>query len=89
LSWKVEGENINVQLSPYGDVDLSGSKELTANLATPSPIEIKVTDQFGHTARKGFSIKVTPPPSPSPLPSLNVTPQAPSSSPTAPKDQSL
>lgn len=85
LSWKVEGEDINVELSTSGNVDRSGSQKLKANQALPSRIEIIVTDKFGNKATKGFSIKVeTPPPllqippsSPSPLPSLHVPRLAP------------
>lgn len=74
LSWKVEGEDINVELSTSGNVDRSGSQKLKANQALPSRIEIIVTDKFGNKATKGFSIKVeTPPP-----PTLQVPTSAPS-----------
>ena len=69
LSWKVEGEDIDVELSPFGKVNLSGSKQLTANQALPSTIELRATDKFGNKDSRGFSIKVeSPPPPPSPLP---------------------
>lgn len=73
LSWKVEGEEINVELSTFGNVNPSGSQKLTANLALPSKIEIIVTDKFGKKATKGFSVKVETLPSPS----SQVTPSTP------------
>lgn len=68
LSWKVEGEDINVELSPYGNVATTGSQKLIANQALPSEIKLIVTDKFGKKETKGFSVKVeTPPPPPSPF----------------------
>lgn len=86
LSWKVEGEDIYVQVSPLGNVDLSGSQEIVAAITLPL-IEITVTDQFGHTVKKGFPITIarpqspSPSPSPSPLssPSSKATPKPPAS----------
>ena len=83
LSWKVEGEDINVELSTSGNVNPSGSQKLIANLALPSRIEIIVTDKFGNKATKAFSTKVEIPPSPSPQ-----FPQSPPP-PVAPNEQSL
>ncbi len=74
LSWKVEGEDINIELSPFGNVPLSGSQKLKANQALPSRIEIIVTDKSGNKATKGFSIKVETPPQPA----LQVPQSAPS-----------
>lgn len=69
LSWKVEGEDIDVQLSPYGDVATIGSQKLIANQAIPPQIQLIVTDKSHNQKTKGFSIKVeTPPPPPSPSP---------------------
>lgn len=83
LSWKVEGEEINVEISTFGNVDPSGSRTLTANLALPSKIELIVSNEFGHRATKAFSIKVeTPPPASSEL--LPSTPP-----PTAPNEQGI
>jgi hypothetical protein len=75
LSWKVEGEGINVELSPYGNVATTGSQKLIANQALPPEIQLRVTDKFGKTETKGFSVKVeTPPPRPSPSPSPSPSP---------------
>ena len=64
LKWKVIGEDINVQISPFGNVKPEGSLSLTAQ-ALPSQIEIIVTDKFNQpTQRKGFFIKVQPVPTP-------------------------
>lgn len=65
LNWKIEGEDLSVELSPYGNVDLSGSKQLTVNQALPPQIQLLVTDKFGNKVTKGFSVKVeAPAPSP-------------------------
>ncbi len=85
LSWKVEGEDISVQVSPLGNVDLSGSQEIVAATTLPL-IEITVTDQFEHTVKKGFPITIvrpqSPSPSPSPSPSTSLSP-SPSPSPSS------
>lgn len=68
LSWKVEGEDIDVELSPYGNVATTGSQKLITNQALPPEIQLIVTDKFGKKETKGFSVKVvTPPPPPSPF----------------------
>jgi len=78
LSWKVEGEDLNVELSPYGNVATTGSQKLIANQAFPPEIELKVTDKFGNKETKGFSVKVeTPPPPPSLSPFLSPIPNEP------------
>jgi hypothetical protein len=66
LSWKVEGEDINVELSTSGNVGPSGSQQLKANLALEPRIELIVTDKFDRRATKAFLIKVVTPPPPSP-----------------------
>ena len=71
LSWKVEGEDISVELSPYGNLPTTYSQKLIANQALPPEIQLIVTDKFGKKQTKGFSVKVeTPPPPPSPSPFL-------------------
>lgn len=63
----LQGEVINVELSPYGNVATTGSQKLIANQALPPAIELIVTDKFGNKQTKKFSVKVEiPPPSPSP-----------------------
>ncbi|GAA6619792.1 hypothetical protein [Scytonema sp. NUACC26] len=78
LKWKVVGEDINVQISPFGNVEPQGSKQYIANSAFPSQIEIIVTDKFNQSPqRKGFSIKVEPnlsPNSPTPTPNNKTEP---------------
>jgi hypothetical protein len=105
LEWQVEGEDITVVLSPFGNVSPSGSKPLKADSALPPQMELVVSDRAGRTTTKGFSIKVkTPlhslqPPSPGSS-SSSQAPQVPSSSsqapppippprPTAPDDQGI
>ncbi|MBR8837317.1 MAG: hypothetical protein DSM106950_25735 [Stigonema ocellatum SAG 48.90 = DSM 106950] len=85
LEWKVEGDKgTSVELSTDGTVGLQGTKKLTANQGLQSPIELKVTDQFGSPPlKKVFSFQVTKPvPSPTPnntqvipIPNNNPTPQ--------------
>ncbi|MBD2340751.1 hypothetical protein H6G64_27675 [Calothrix sp. FACHB-156] len=58
IQWKVEGQDASVQLDPFGNVPLSGSKVLTANEAFPSSIQLLATDKFGNKDSRGFSIKV-------------------------------
>ncbi len=80
LSWKIEGsEDIDVELSLSGKVEASGSRQIRANQALPSIIELTATDKFGGKDSKRFSIKVNPPPQP---PSAQPpSPQTPFSSP--------
>jgi hypothetical protein len=79
LQWKVQGEDISVQLTPFGTVDPSGSLKLVANEALPTTIQLTATDKFGHSDSKGFSVKVsTPtPPVPNSLSSPNFVPSVP------------
>ncbi|AKG21656.1 COG1470 family protein [Calothrix sp. 336/3] len=59
LSWQVEGDDVNVELSPYGSVEKTGSKVLTANQALPSQITLTVADKYGQSpVKKGFSLTV-------------------------------
>lgn len=84
LSWKVEGEDINVELSPFGKRESSGSEKLTANQALPLAIQLIVSDKFGNKDSRGFSVKVeSPPPPPSPsIPSPPIpSPKSPFSQP--------
>ncbi|MEH1944988.1 MAG: hypothetical protein V7L01_32885 [Nostoc sp.] len=72
LSWKVEGENIQVKLQPYGDdVPLVGSKRLPVNLAFPPQIALQVNDISGKQQQKGFAITVIKKVVPTPIPSIN------------------
>ncbi|MEH2201106.1 COG1470 family protein [Nostoc sp.] len=77
LSWRVEGENIQVKLQPYGDdVPLAGSKQLPVNLAFPSQISLQVNDISGkqQPQQRGFAITVIKKVVPTPIPSINPIP---------------
>ncbi|MBD2449289.1 hypothetical protein H6G76_19425 [Nostoc sp. FACHB-152] len=83
LSWRVEGEDIQVKLEPFGDVPPIGSKELRVNQALPSPIKLQVTDKSGKQTPqdRAFAIAVIKPPQPTPtlpIPIPQVTPALPS-----------
>ncbi|MHC5596753.1 MAG: COG1470 family protein [Nostoc sp.] len=72
LSWRVEGEkeNIQVKLLPYGDVELSGSKQLTVNVALPSQITLQVNDIISGKQppqQRGFAITVLKKVEPTPI----------------------
>ncbi|MDF5716304.1 MAG: hypothetical protein PUP93_21090 [Rhizonema sp. NSF051] len=79
FGWKVEGgEDIDVELSLFGKVEASGSRQIKANQALPSIIELTATDKFGGKDSKRFSIKVNPPPQPlSPQPPFSSRPPQP------------
>jgi hypothetical protein len=83
LNWRVEGENIQVKLQPYGnDVPLSGSQSLPVNLAFPTEISLQVNDKSGkqQSQERGFAIRVIPKVVPTPIPSFNPVPLVPPSS---------
>ncbi|WP_414625110.1 hypothetical protein [Calothrix sp. CCY 0018] len=71
LTWKVEGEDIQVELLPYQyKVPLVGTKELDTIKNFPSPITLSVTDKYGtrEAQRKSFAISVKEkPPTPNPF----------------------
>lgn len=77
LTWKVEGENIEVKLLPYGDIlPLVGSKKLDVIKNFPSPLTLQVTDKSGkqQAQQKAFAITVKEiQPTPSPFSPLNPT----------------
>ncbi|MFN6539765.1 MAG: hypothetical protein RM021_025920 [Nostoc sp. EkiNYC01] len=84
LSWRVEGENIQVKLQPYGNnVAPVGSMKLPVNLAFPTQIALEVNDISGNQQpqQRGFAIKVIPKPEPTPIPPIN--PIAPTLPPTS------
>ena len=59
LSWQVDGEeNIQIELTPFGTVSRSGTKQIQVTPALPAQISLTVTDKYGQKATKGFSIKV-------------------------------
>ncbi|WP_392478808.1 caspase family protein [Nostoc sp. C110] len=61
LSWRVEGENIQVRLLPYGnDVKPVGSIKLAVNQAFPPEIGLQVNDISGkqQPQQRGFAITV-------------------------------
>jgi len=82
LSWRVEGEDIQVKLDPIiGDVPPVGSRELPVNQAFPSQIKLQVNDKLGkqQPQEKAFAIavikKVEPTVAPPPiLPAPQTTP---------------
>ncbi|MCW5314313.1 hypothetical protein GTQ43_11000 [Nostoc sp. KVJ3] len=77
LSWRVEGENIQVKLQPYGDdVPLAGSKQLPVNLAFPPQISLQVNDISNkqQPQQRGFAITVIKKVVPTPVPSINPLP---------------
>ncbi|WP_445634423.1 CARDB domain-containing protein [Nostoc sp. DSM 114161] len=86
LRWRVEGEkeNIQVKLQPYGDVELSGSKQLIVNRAFPTQIILQVNDISGNQKpqERGFAIQFIPKPQPTPIPPINpIPPNLPPSNP--------
>ncbi len=69
VSWKVEGENVSVNLSLTGDVAQTGAtSRIPVDLNFPRQIKLKVTDKFGKrdTQERGFFITVKPKPTPTP-----------------------
>ncbi|MEH2276018.1 MAG: hypothetical protein V7K40_14820 [Nostoc sp.] len=79
LSWRVEGENIQVKLLPYGnDVKPVDSIKLPVNQAFPPQIALQVNDISGkqQPQQKGFAITVIKKvvPTPTPTPSINPIP---------------
>lgn len=82
LSWRVEGEDIQVKLdSIIGDVPPVGSRELRVNQAFPPQIKLQVNDKLGkqQPQEKAFAIavikKVEPTVAPPPiLPAPQTTP---------------
>ncbi|BAY40175.1 hypothetical protein NIES2111_45580 [Nostoc sp. NIES-2111] len=79
LSWRVEGEDIQVKLDPIiGNVQPVGSQQLLVNQAFPSQIKLQVTDKSGKQPpqEKAFAIAVITPPPPTPTPTIPVVPEA-------------
>ncbi|MEH1778616.1 MAG: hypothetical protein V7L26_05620 [Nostoc sp.] len=77
LSWRVEGENIQVKLLPYGnDVPAVGSMKLPVNQAFPPQIGLLVNDISGkqQPQQRGFAITVIKKVEPTPIPSINPIP---------------
>ncbi|MEH2280378.1 MAG: hypothetical protein V7K90_03380 [Nostoc sp.] len=86
LSWRVEGENIQVKLLPYGnDVPPVGSMKLPVNQAFPPQIGLLVNDISGkqQPQQRGFAITVLKKVEPTPIPGINPIPRTlpPSNSP--------
>ncbi|MEA5625239.1 hypothetical protein [Nostoc sp. UHCC 0251] len=84
LSWRVEGENIQVKLLPYGnDVKPVDSIKLPVNQAFPPQIGLLVNDISGQqqSQQRGFAITVLKKVEPTPTPSINpLAPNLPSNS---------
>ncbi|MFN6485950.1 MULTISPECIES: hypothetical protein [unclassified Nostoc] len=84
LSWRVEGENIQVKLLPYGnDIPAVGSMKLPVNQAFPPQIALQVNDISGkqQSQQRGFAITVLKKVEPIPIPSINpLAPSLPSNS---------
>ncbi|WZF19055.1 hypothetical protein WKK05_06835 [Nostoc sp. UHCC 0302] len=77
LGWRVEGENIQVKLLPYGnDVSPVGSLRLPVNQAFPEQIALQVNDNSGkqQPQQRGFAITVIKKVVPTPTPSINPVP---------------
>ncbi len=77
LNWRVEGENIQVKLLPYGnDVSAVGSIKLPVNLAFPPQIALQVNDISGkqQSQQRGFAITVLKKVEPTPTPSITPLP---------------
>ena len=101
LSWQVDGEeNIQIELTPFGTVARSGTKQIPVTPALPQQISLTVTDKYGQKVSKGFSIKVeanngapsTTPADPNLNPTSPISPTVPDRSkpsPTPPKDRSI
>jgi hypothetical protein len=71
LSWKVDGEeNAQVELSTFGTVQRSGTKQIPVTPALPAQILLTATDKYGQKVSKGFSVKVEATTTPSPTPSV-------------------
>ncbi len=82
LNWQVDGEeNIQIELNPFGTVQKTGTKQMTATPAIPAKISLTATDKYGMKVTKGFAIKVEANTSPSTTPS---TPDSPDATPTTP-----
>jgi len=80
LSWRVEGEDIQVKLSPLGDVQPVGSESLTVNQALPSQITLQVNDKSGkqQPQERAFVIAVIKKVEPTPIfPTPGVSPVLP------------
>ena len=59
LSWQVDGEeNIQIELTPFGTVSRSGTKQIQVTPALPPQMSLTVSDKYGQKVSKGFSIKV-------------------------------
>ncbi|MBN4006556.1 hypothetical protein [Nostoc sp. LPT] len=77
LSWRVEGENIQVKLLPYGnDVPAVGSMKFPVNQAFPPQIGLLVNDISGkqQSQQRGFAITVLKKVQPTLIPSINPIP---------------
>ncbi len=77
LSWRVEGENIQVKLLPYGnDVPAVGSMKFPVNQAFPPQIGLLVNDISGkqQPQQRGFAITVLKKVEPTPIPGINPIP---------------
>ncbi|MEH1801674.1 MAG: hypothetical protein V7L13_21350 [Nostoc sp.] len=77
LTWRVEGENIQVKLLPYGnDVPPVGSMKLPVNQAFPPQIGLLVNDISGkqQPQQRGFAITVLKKIEPTPIPGINPIP---------------
>ncbi|MBE9216064.1 hypothetical protein IQ247_25955 [Plectonema cf. radiosum LEGE 06105] len=69
LTWKVEGEDIQVKLRPYGrEVTKVGQLELKVIKDFLSPIILEVTDISGKTQQKVIAVSVEEKPTPTPTP---------------------
>lgn len=83
LSWKVEGENVSVKLSPYGDVQQGGTKQLSVIRDFPNRILLQVngTSSNQPPQERGFAITVRPKPTPTVAPTINTAVPTPTRNP--------
>lgn len=78
VSWKVEGENVSVNLSlNNGEVPQTGAtRKIPVDLNFPRQITLEVTDKLGKrgSQKKGFFVTVKPKPTPTPTPTPTLAP---------------
>lgn len=68
FAWKVEGENVQVKLDPFGDVQQNDTFKLTVVNKLSGRVALQVTDKFGkqQSQERAFIIDVKPKPTPTP-----------------------
>ncbi|BAZ16665.1 hypothetical protein NIES4071_85430 [Calothrix sp. NIES-4071] len=87
VSWKVEGENILVNLDPYGNVKQSDTLQFPVIINFPpqtARVALQVIDKSGkqQALERPFIITIKPKPTPAPVPINTIKPNVPVPSPT-------